>query len=108
MLTILLAALAMVIQDIMGVLLVQSESRNRAGLAALFDCLMWLAQMSTTTITVTALQGHQLSAKAAVIVAVEAANIAGCYAGVAIGRRFIKAEKAACACGCPVTAEGDG
>ena len=101
----------MLIQDIMGVLLVQSEARNRGGLAALFDSIMWLAQICTVTISVTALQGHHFGAKALVIVCVEAANIAGCFAGVAIGRRFVKErnagtiETAACSCGCPVVKE---
>jgi hypothetical protein len=112
--TALLAAGAMLIQDIMGVLLVQAEARNRAGLAAAFDSVMWLAQISTVTISVTALQGHQLSAKATVIICVELANVAGCYAGVAIGRRYVKEEKtgtietAACKCGCPVAARQQG
>lgn len=105
LLTALLAAAAMLIQDICGVLLVQAEARNRAGLAALFDSIMWLAQISTVTISVTALQGHQFDAKAIIILFVEAANIAGCFAGVAIGRRWIRETKAACACGCPVAKE---
>ncbi len=90
------AALAMLIQDIMGVLLVQAEARNRAGLSALFDSVMWLAQISTVTISVTALQGHQLSAKAAVIIAVELANVAGCIIGVRIGKRFIREGRTQC------------
>ena len=102
----------MVIQDIMGVLLVQAEARNRAGLSALFDSIMWLAQISTVTISVTALQGHSLSAKAMVLVAVELANVAGCYIGGAVGKRTIRERKAdtgnaACACGCPVPAKGE-
>jgi hypothetical protein len=106
--TALAAAGAMVIQDVMGVLLVQSEARNRAGLAAIFDSIMWLASITTTTVSVTALQGHQLDAKAAILVAVELANVAGCYIGVAIGRRLIRETKAACACGCPVPAGQEG
>ena len=108
LLTALLAAAAMLIQDICGVLLVQAEARNRAGLAALFDSIMWLAQISTVTISVTALQGHQFDAKAIIILFVEAANIAGCFAGVAIGRRWIRETKAACGCGCPVPAKEAG
>ena len=110
-LTPLYAALAMLVNDVAAVLLVQSEARNRAGLAAIFDSIMWLAAISTTTISVTALQGHHLGAKAMVIAAVTLANIAGCYIGVAIGRRLIKErdagtiEAAACACGCPVAAK---
>lgn len=98
------AALAMLANDILAVLLVQAEARNRAGLSALFDSAMWLASIATTTISVTALQSHHLSTKAAVIAAVTFANIAGSYIGVAIGRRFIKEKRAPCACGCPVAA----
>jgi len=94
----------MLVNDVSAVLLVQSEARNRAGLAAIFDSIMWLASISTTTISVTALQGHHLGAKALVVICVTIANVAGCYAGVAIGRRFIKERKtgtigtAECAC----------
>lgn len=105
-LTPLYAALAMLVNDVAAVLLVQSEARNHAGLAAIFDSVMWLASISTTTISVTALQGHHLGTKALVVVAVTLANVAGCYIGVAIGRRLIKERKAACACGCPVSAKG--
>jgi len=100
--TALAAAAAMLVQDVTAVLLVQAEARNRAGLSAIFDSIMWLAGILTTTISVTALQGHQLGAKATVIAAVELANVAGSYIGVAIGKRYIKERTAPCACGCPV------
>jgi hypothetical protein len=87
------AAGAMLVNDVAAVLLVQAEARNRAGLAAIFDSIMWLASISTTTISVTALQGHQPGAKALVVIAVTLANVAGCYIGVAIGRRTIKERK---------------
>ena len=108
LLTALAAAAAMLVNDVAAVLLVQSEARNRAGLAAIFDSIMWLASITTTTVSVTALQGHHLDTKAAVLVAVELANVGGCYIGVAIGRRLIKETKAACACGCPVPAKEAG
>ena len=112
--TALAAAGAMLINDVTAVLLVQSEARNRAGLAAIFDSIMWLAAITTTTVSVTALQGHQLSTKASVLIAVELANVLGCYIGVAIGKRMIKERKtetyvtAACSCGCPVAARQEG
>jgi len=99
------AAAAMLIQDIMAVLLVQAEARNRATLSAILDCLMWPASILMTTITVTALQGHHDATKAAVIIAVELANFAGSYIAIGIGRRYIKDAEAACACGCPVAAK---
>lgn len=112
MLIALYAALAMLVNDVTAVLLVQAEARNRATLAAIFDSVMWLASILTTTISVTALQGHHLGAKATVVVAVTLANVAGCYIGVAIGKRYIKEDddtgKAACACGCPVSVRQEG
>ncbi len=83
------AALAMLAQDILAVLMVQAEARNRASLAGLLDCAQWGAAISTTTISVTALQGHSAPLKTAVVLAVTAANFAGSWAGVQIGRRLI-------------------
>jgi hypothetical protein len=90
--TALLAAVAMLIQDILGTLLVQAEARNRALLSAALDAVGWGAAIATTTISVSALQGHDLGLKVLVIVAVTAANIVGSWAGVVIGKRFIRGE----------------
>jgi hypothetical protein len=87
------AAVAMLVQNVLAVLLVQAEARNRAALAGLLDCLMWPAGMVTTTITVTALQGHHAGLKTEVIAAVTLANFAGSSAAVKLGRRFIKARR---------------
>lgn len=105
------AALAMVVQDLLAVFLVQAEARNRAMLAGLLDCVCWPAGMITTTITVTALQGHHAGLKAEVIAAVTAANFIGSFVAVSIGKRLIKERNTvtgvttACACGCPVAAK---
>ena len=61
------AAVAMLVQNVLAVFLVQAEARNRALLAGLLDCLMWPAGMVTTTITVTALQGHHAGLKGELI-----------------------------------------
>jgi len=83
----------MFVQDVTAVLLVQSEARNRATLAAILDSLMWLASITTTTVSVTTLQGHHLSAKVAILVAVELANVAGSFTGVRLGKRWIKERR---------------
>jgi hypothetical protein len=57
----------LLVQNVLAVFLVQAEARNRALLAGLLDCLMWPAGMITTTITVTALQGHHAGLKTEVI-----------------------------------------
>ena len=87
------AAVAMLVQNVLAVLLVQAEARNRAVLAGLLDCLMWPAGMVTTTITVTALQGHHAGLKGEVIAAVTLANFVGSSAAVSLGRRFIRARR---------------
>jgi hypothetical protein len=97
------AALAMVANDILAVCLVQAEARNHALLSGCLDCVMWLASIATTTISVTALQSHHFSLKVIVVVAVTLANMAGSIAGVRIGKRYIREQR--CACGCPVEAK---
>jgi hypothetical protein len=99
---VLAAAAAMFIQDLLAVLMVQAEARNRAVLAGVMDCLQWPAGMVTTAVTVTAFQGHDGARTGLVIAAVSAANFAGTWTAVHLGRRHIREEKAACACGCPV------
>jgi membrane protein DedA with SNARE-associated domain len=87
----------MLVQNVLAVFLVQAEARNRALLAGLLagllDCLMWPAGMVTTTITVTALQGHHAGLKGEVIAAVTLANFVGSSAAVRLGRRFIRARR---------------
>src|SRR5690349_18514677 len=83
----------MLVQNVLAVFLVQAEARNRALLAGLLDSLMWPAGMITTTITVTALQGHHAGLKTEVIAAVTLANFVGSSAAVSLGRRFIRARR---------------
>lgn len=84
------AAAAMFIQDLLMVGMVQAEARNRAVLAGFLDSAGWIATITTTTISVTALQGHKLSEKILVVSAVTCANFFGSYTGVKIGKRYIK------------------
>jgi hypothetical protein len=101
----LLAACSMFTQDVLAVCLVQAEARNRAGLAALLDAVMWGAAITTTSISVTTLQGHSLGHKVAVVAAVSAANLAGSWTGVMVGKRLIRETAKACTCVCPVHGE---
>lgn len=86
----LLAGLAMVCQDIIAVLEVQSEARNRPVLTGFLDALKWFAGITTTSISVTTLQGHNLHQKVLVVVAVSFANFIGSFTGVMIGKKYIK------------------
>ncbi len=87
---VILAALAMVVQDILAVMMVQAEARDRGWTAGFLDAAGWGFGIATTTISVTALQGHSTGLKIAVVVAVTAANIIGSKMGQVIGTRYIK------------------
>jgi hypothetical protein len=85
----LIAAITMVVTDILGVIMVQAEAHNRGWLAGWMDTAQWLVGITTTTITVTVLQGHSLTMKALVIVLVSAANLFGTKLGQVIGAHFV-------------------
>ena len=87
-----LAAGCMVVQDILAVLLVDAEARNRGWLAGILDSAVWLFAIATTTIAVTALQGHSLAGKIELVAAVTAANLVGMRLGVWIGKRYIHSD----------------
>ncbi len=87
-----LAALAMLLQDILAVGLVQAEARNRAALSGILDTVGWLATITTLSISVTTLQGHSFRDKVMVIVLVSSANFVGSYIGVKIGKKYIREE----------------
>ncbi len=84
-----LAALAMLAQDIIAVPLTQAEARNRAHLAGILDTLGWLVAITTTFISVDALQGHNTAEKVWVIVLVSGANYIGTLIGTKVGARFV-------------------
>lgn len=83
------AGLAMYVQDVLATVMVVAEARGRAHLAASMDSLGWLAQITTTTVSVDALLSGSLAAKAAVVLAVSAGNYAGTYSGVKLGHRLM-------------------
>ena len=85
-----LAALCMFVQDVLAVLLTDAEARNHGWLAGALDSAAWLVAITTTTITVTALQGHDTSLKVLVVVTVSAANLLGARTGVALGKRYVR------------------
>lgn len=85
-----LAAVIMVAQDILSTAQAQANNRHKASLSGLLDMASWLVTISTTALSVTALQGHDLARKIAVIGAVSAANYIGSVLGVKIGDHFIK------------------
>lgn len=92
-----LAAVSMLFQDVVGVLMVQAEARDHGWIAGLCDSAMWLFAIATTTFSVTTLQGHDLHEKIIVVTAVTVANLVGSRLGVLIGKKYIK-EAIVCTC----------
>lgn len=86
----LLAALIMVVQDILNTAQTQASTRGKASLSGLPDMASWLVTISTATLSVTALQGHGTAKKIVVIGAVSSASYVGSVLGVKIGDRSIK------------------
>lgn len=83
------AALAMYVQDVLATVMVVAESRGRAHVAASMDTIGWLAQITTTTVSVDALLTGTATAKIAVVAAVSAGNYAGTWSGVKLGHRLM-------------------
>lgn len=84
---ILLAVLAAAIQNIVVVLLVQAEARDRPLMAAVFAGLTWIASIATTAIVVTSLQdGHH---RVSICIAVAASTSVGTYLGVKLGSKTV-------------------
>jgi hypothetical protein len=53
------------------------------------DSAAWVVGICTATIAITALQGHNLTDKALVVVLVSAANLFGTKLGQVIGSRYV-------------------
>jgi len=84
------AAVAMAVQDVLATIMVMAEAKNRGWLAGTMDSLCWLVGITTTTIAITALQGHNTTDKVAVVVLVSLANLFGTKLGQIIGSRYVK------------------
>lgn len=87
---VLIAAFSMVIQDAAGTVMVVAEARGRGWLAGILDAVGWIFAITTTFISVDSLSGHDFAKKAAVVLAVSAANIFGTKLGESLGSRFVK------------------
>ena len=103
----LIAALAMVLQDILGTIMMQLEASSldlprrcswrdyigggwRAWGSALLDQAQWVVGITTITISVNAFSGHNFGLKAAVFIAVSVANIVGTRTGQELGIALLR------------------
>jgi hypothetical protein len=84
------AALAMVASDVLATIMVQAEAANRGWLAGAMDTAGWYVGITTTTISVTTLNGNNTDAKVAVLVLVGAANLFGTKLGQVTGQRLLR------------------
>ena len=89
----LIAAVAMIGQDILGVLMVQAENRGRGWAAGLLDAGMYIFALATYHFSLNALNGHSTTQKVIVILAVTAANVIGSKSGQVIGDRLIRPKR---------------
>lgn len=83
------AAAAMYVQDVLSTIMVVAQARGRAHLAASMDVVGWLAQITTTTVSVDALITGSLGSKFTVIAAVSIANYLGTWSGTRLGHRIM-------------------
>ena len=85
----LIAALAMLVQDALSTVLVMAEAKNRGWLAGSMDAAAWIVGITTTTISINALNGNDFTTKVEVVVLVSVANVLGTKIGQLIGSRFV-------------------
>jgi len=84
-----LAALCMVVQDVVATIMVMAEAANRGWLAGVMDTVGWYFSITTTSISVTALQSHVVSEKVEVLLLVGLANLFGTKLGQVTGHRLL-------------------
>jgi hypothetical protein len=87
------AAVAMLVQNILGVLMTQAEAKNHGWMTGILDSLGWIAAIVTTSITINALDGHDIVLKIWMIAGVTLANLFGSLWGVWIGKKFIRDDE---------------
>lgn len=107
MLVALIAAVAMILQDIVGTIQMQLEASSldlpvrrswrdyigggwRAWGSALLDQVGWMVALTSTFISIDALQGHNFNEKVLVVTAVSIANIVGTRAGQEMGIALLR------------------
>lgn len=87
------AAVCMIFVDILSVMMVQAEARDRGWAAGFLDAGSWLFNFATLRISLVAADGHTRE----VLLFVSIANILGARMGVFIGKRLIQ-EPQRCTC----------
>lgn len=84
------AALCMVLTDVLYTCLTLAEASGKGWLAGFLDAGGWYTSILTTTISVEALGGHSLTRKIWVLVLVGAANVVGTQLGEETGKWLLK------------------
>jgi hypothetical protein len=84
------ASLCMVVSDILATVMVQAEADNRKHVAALMDTIGWFVSITTTSISINAINSNDVMRQVLVLVFVGASNYVGTYLGVGIGAKLLK------------------
>lgn len=92
MLVALIAALCMVVSDVLATIMVMAEAKERGWLAGFLDMGGWYVSVTTTSISVTTLSGHDTADKVYVLLFVGLANVLGTKLGQLTGSRLLKAK----------------
>lgn len=83
-----IAFLAMLVQDIFGVLMVQAEGRGWGWRSGFMDGGMWICGLATNHYALNALDSHNQMLKVMVVIFVTMANVVGSKLGQHIGDRY--------------------
>lgn len=80
----------MLASDIIGAIFTQAVAKDRGWLAGILDAVGWAVGITTTDLSLAALDGHDLARKAWVIGLVSAANVLGTKWGTDLGARIMR------------------
>lgn len=89
-----LAAGAMFAQNIITCVLQQARLEDKSTLAGALSALSWLVSIFTTSWSVSAINGHNLGLKLAVLGAVSFANFVGSFSGTKLSEVLLRKRKA--------------
>ena len=83
------AAGALFAYNVVVTILIIADARGHGWLAGWLSAISWTLNITGTAIAITALHGHTLETKAAVVVFASLANLFGTKLGQTLGQRFV-------------------
>lgn len=86
----LIAAVCMLVTDVLYTAMTMAQASGRGWLAGFLDAAGWYVGITTTTISVESLAGHSVTKKVWVLLLVGGANVLGTKLGEDTGARLLK------------------